>query len=418
MDIYNIDCALCGSRIVGEQSQIFISDKAVCKSCQGKVKELSAMLQMQLSEKSTTMVSRKELRPRQIKKSLDEYVVGQETAKKVLSTAVYNHYKRCGMKEAEIEKSNILLCGPTGSGKTYIVKVLSKILDIPLATADATTLTESGYVGDDVTSVLTRLLLASGGDVDKAQRGIVFIDEIDKLRDGSSDRHRAVGGKGVQQSLLKMLEGDTVEVPLSTKDPMNPYARATVSMDTRNILFICGGAFPDVKDIINSRLRKNCGSIGFGADVSGKDDMQNIMLKITPDDLNEYGMIPEFLGRLPIIIPMESVSVPMLKKILTEPKNALVSQYQKLMEADGINLVFEDGALAWIAEKAIGRNTGARGLRAIVEELLLDVMYDMPSYGKGAVVTITREFVEGSGNIIVNDKVPIVWEPPYSEVIN
>jgi len=341
--------------------------------------------------------------PHKIKASLDEYVVGQEHAKKVISVAVYNHYKRVAtntMDEIEIEKSNVLMIGPTGSGKTYLVKTLARLLDVPLAIADATSLTEAGYIGDDIESVVSKLLAAADNDVEKAERGIVFIDEIDKIAKKKETRSRDVSGESVQQGMLKLLEGAEVEVPVgaNSKNAMVPLA----TVNTRNILFICGGAFPDLDGIIKERLTKTA-SIGFGADLKDKyDGDKNLLSKVKVEDLREFGMIPEFLGRLPVICALESLNKEMLVKILKEPKNAILKQYQKLLQLDEVKLEFDDGALEAIAEKAMERDTGARALRSIIEEFMLDIMYEIPKDDNIGAVTITREYIEGTGGPIID----------------
>ena len=340
--------------------------------------------------------------PHKIKASLDEYVVGQEHAKKVISVAVYNHYKRVAtntMDEIEIEKSNMLMIGPTGCGKTYLVRTLAKLLDVPLAIADATSLTEAGYIGDDIESVVSKLLAAADNDVEKAERGIIFIDEIDKIAKKKETRSRDVSGESVQQGMLKLLEGAEVEVPVgaNSKNAMVPLA----TVNTRNILFICGGAFPDLDGIIKERLTKTA-SIGFGADLKDKyDNDKNLLSKVTVEDLRNFGMIPEFLGRLPVIYSLESLTKEMLVKILKEPKNAILKQYQKLLELDEVKLQFTDGALEAIAEKAMKRDTGARALRSIIEEFMLDIMYEIPKDDNIGKVTITREYIEGTGGPVI-----------------
>lgn len=336
--------------------------------------------------------------PHKIKAQLDDYVVGQEHAKKVISVAVYNHYKRVAtntMDEIEIEKSNILLIGPTGCGKTYLVKTLAKLLDVPLAIADATSLTEAGYIGDDIESVLSKLLAAAGNDTEKAERGIVFIDEIDKIAKKKNTNSRDVSGESVQQGMLKLLEGAEVEVPVgaNSKNAMVPLT----TINTRNILFICGGAFPDLDEIIKQRLSKQSG-IGFNADLKDRYDKEkNILKKVTVEDIKKFGMIPEFVGRLPIICTMEGLGKDMLVNILKEPKNAILKQYQKLLELDEVQLLFDDEALEAIAEKAMEKDTGARALRAIIEEFMLDIMYEIPKDENIGTVTITREYIEGKG---------------------
>jgi len=336
--------------------------------------------------------------PHQIKAMLDDYVIGQDYAKKVMSVAVYNHYKRVAtntQKEIEIEKSNMLMIGPTGSGKTYMVKTLARILQVPLAITDATSLTEAGYIGDDIESVLSKLLMAADNDVEKAERGIVFIDEIDKIAKKKEVRSRDVSGESVQQGLLKLLEGSEVEVPVgaTSKNAMVPLA----TMDTSNILFICGGAFPDLADIIKNRLTKSS-SIGFNADLKDKyDDDKNILSHVTTEDLRDYGMIPEFLGRLPIVYSLEKLNEEALIKILREPKNAILAQYQKLLALDEVDLKFSDDALEAIAKKALEKDTGARALRSIIEDFMLDIMYEIPKDSNIGTVTITRDYIEKKG---------------------
>ena len=341
--------------------------------------------------------------PHKIKASLDEYVVGQEYAKKVISVAVYNHYKRVAtntMDNIEIEKSNMLMIGPTGCGKTYLVKTLARLLDVPLAIADATSLTEAGYIGDDIESVVSKLLAAADNDVEKAERGIIFIDEIDKIAKKKNTNTRDVSGESVQQGMLKLLEGAEVEVPVgaNSKNAMVPLA----TVNTRNILFICGGAFPELEDIIKERLTKTA-SIGFNSELKDKyDNDKNILSKVTVEDIRKFGMIPEFIGRLPIIFTLEGLSREMMVKILKEPKNAILKQYQKLLELDEVKLEFTDEALEAIAEKAMKRDTGARALRSIIEEFMLDIMYEIPKDDNIGRVTITREYIEGTGGPVID----------------
>ena len=341
--------------------------------------------------------------PHKIKASLDEYVVGQEYAKKVISVAVYNHYKRVAtntMDNIEIEKSNMLMIGPTGCGKTYLVKTLARLLDVPLAIADATSLTEAGYIGDDIESVVSKLLAAADNDVEKAERGIIFIDEIDKIAKKKNTNTRDVSGESVQQGMLKLLEGAEVEVPVgaNSKNAMVPLA----TVNTRNILFICGGAFPELEDIIKERLTKTA-SIGFNSEIRDKyDNDKNILSKVTVEDIRKFGMIPEFIGRLPIIFTLEGLSREMMVKILKEPKNAILKQYQKLLELDEVKLEFTDEALEAIAEKAMKRDTGARALRSIIEEFMLDIMYEIPKDDNIGRVTITREYIEGTGGPVID----------------
>ena len=351
--------------------------------------------------------------PHKIKASLDEYVVGQEHAKKVISVAVYNHYKRVAtnsMDSIEIEKSNMLMIGPTGCGKTYLVKTLARLLDVPLAIADATSLTEAGYIGDDIESVVSKLLAAADNDVEKAERGIVFIDEIDKIAKKKETHSRDVSGESVQQGMLKLLEGAEVEVPVgaNSKNAMVPLA----TINTRNILFICGGAFPDLEEVIKERLRKSA-SIGFGSELKDKYDKdKNILSKVTVEDIRKFGMIPEFIGRLPIIYTLEGLTKEMMVKILKEPKNAILKQYQKLLELDEVKLQFTEGALEAIAEKAMERDTGARALRSVIEEFMLDIMYEIPKDDNIGTVTITREYIEGTGGPIIDIRSNLINETP------
>ncbi|MCI8464676.1 MAG: ATP-dependent Clp protease ATP-binding subunit ClpX [Lachnospiraceae bacterium] len=341
--------------------------------------------------------------PHEIKRMLDEYVVGQEQAKKAISVAVYNHYKRVGSDSGdgvEIEKSNMLLLGPTGSGKTYLVKTLAKLLNVPLAIADATSLTEAGYIGDDIESVVSKLLQAAGNDVEKAEQGIIYIDEIDKIAKKRNSNTRDVSGESVQQELLKMLEGSEVEVPVgsNSKNAMVPMT----TVNTNNILFICGGAFPDLEEIIKERLTKES-SIGFRAELRDKYDKdENLLCKAEVEDLKKFGMIPEFLGRLPILVSLEALTKDFMVRILKEPKNAILRQYEKLLRMDEVQLVFEEEALESIAEKALERHTGARALRAILEEYMLDIMYEIPKDDNIGRVTITKAYIEKTGGPLID----------------
>ena len=343
--------------------------------------------------------------PHQIKASLDEYVIGQEHAKKVISVAVYNHYKRVAtgtMDDIEIEKSNMLMIGPTGSGKTYLVKTLARLLDVPLALADATSLTEAGYIGDDIESVISKLLAAADNDVERAERGIVFIDEIDKIAKKKNTNSRDVSGESVQQGMLRLLEGADVEVPVgaNSKNAMVPLA----TINTRNILFICGGAFPDLEEIIKQRLTKQT-SIGFNAELKDRfDNDRDLLSRVTVEDLKKFGMIPEFMGRVPISVSLDPLSRDDMVRILLEPKNSIVRQYQKLFELDGVDLKFTDDAVKAIADKTIARKTGARGLRSIMEETMMDLMFTIPSDDTIESCTITEEAVDGSGVPMIDRK--------------
>ena len=340
--------------------------------------------------------------PHKIKASLDEYVVGQEHAKKVMSVAVYNHYKRIAsdvQDGVEIEKSNMLMIGPTGSGKTYLVKTLARLLDVPLAITDATSLTEAGYIGDDIESVVSKLLAAADNDVERAEHGIIFIDEIDKIAKKKNTNQRDVSGEAVQQGMLKLLEGSEVEVPVgaNSKNAMVPL----VTVNTRNILFICGGAFPELEEVIKERLNKEA-SIGFKADLKDKyDKEENLLCKVTVEDVRKFGMIPEFLGRLPILFSLEALTEDMLVRILTEPKNAIVRQYKKLLAMDEVDLEFTEGALHAIAKQAKEKKVGARALRAIIEEFMLDIMYEIPKDDNIGKVTITEDYVEKKGGPLI-----------------
>lgn len=370
---------------------------------QGVIPNSQKLKKKKPKEKTEAVIDIKKIpAPHKIKASLDEYVVGQEQAKKVMSVAVYNHYKRIASDqkdEIEIEKSNMLMIGPTGCGKTYLVRTLARLLDVPLAVTDATSLTEAGYIGDDIESVVSKLLAAADNDVERAEHGIIFIDEIDKIAKKRNTNQRDVSGESVQQGMLKLLEGAEVEVPVgaSSKNAMVPMTM----VNTKNILFICGGAFPDLEEIIKERLNKEA-TIGFRAKLKDEYDKdENILQKVTVEDVRKFGMIPEFLGRLPIMFTLDALTDDTLVRILKEPKNAILKQYQKLLNMDEVKLVFEDDALYAIAEKAKEKKMGARALRAVIEEFMLDIMYEIPKDDEIGMVTITRDYVEKKGGPLI-----------------
>lgn len=385
------NCSICGETIEGDTGQLYMErgKATICSKCL-KTLELVMDARSHMSGRDTGKKGGVSCPPpAELKMMLDNYVVGQEDAKKALSVAVYNHYKRVRLGGG-IEKSNILLIGPTGCGKTYLIKTLSRLIDAPLAIADATSLTEAGYIGDDVESIIKRLYDAADGDVGRAQNGIVFIDEVDKLSESGSSTHKDVGGKGVQQALLKILEGTEVEVSAGS---LGFRSDLKTRIDTKNILFICGGAFPGCADIIRERLGTGSGSIGFGAALPGKTVERDVLRHVTREDLQKFGMIPEFIGRLPKIVALEDMDVQMLRDILTEPENSIISQYQRLLADDGIYLSFTDGAVRAMAEAAVKTGSGARGLRSVLETVLADILYEMPSAGGHRSVTVTEEYV-------------------------
>ena len=399
-----IRCSFCGKtqdqvkKLIAGSNNVYICDECIDLCAEILEEEFDSH-----EEEGPDFSDINLMKPKEIKSFLDDYVIGQDGAKQVLSVAVYNHYKRITSRrnmDVDVQKSNILMLGPTGSGKTYLAQTLAKVLNVPFAIADATALTEAGYVGEDVENILLKLIQSADYDISRAEYGIIYIDEIDKIAKKRNSSQRDVSGESVQQGLLKLLEGSEVEVPVgaNSKNAMVPLT----TVNTKNILFICGGAFPDLEGIIKERLMHKT-SMGFNAELKDQyDNDKDILSKVTVEDLRNFGMIPEFIGRLPIIFTLKGLDKDMYVKILKEPKNAILKQYQKLLALDEVKLDFDDGALEAIAEKAMKKETGARALRAIIEEFMLDIMYEVPKDENIGEVTITRSYIEGTGGPLIS----------------